>query len=378
MENLDLLEIRNQLDQIDTKLVSLFEERMRLCGEVAEYKITAGKAVYDREREKQKILSVKAQTHSEFNAQAADELFSQIMMISRRLQYQILEKYGKKSETGFIPVDSLSVSKARIVFQGVEGAYSHEAALKYFGEAADVFHVPFWEDAMMSVEEGSADYAVLPIENSSAGAVTDNYDLLVKYHNYIVGEIFLTVNHALLGLPESRIDGIKTVFSHPQALMQCSEYLNANKNWNQISAANTAGAAKKILEDQDLTQAAIASESAGRLYGLKVLKSDINHNKNNATRFIIVAKDPVYRKDAGKISICFEISHKIGTLYSILSNFIYNQVNMRMIESRPIVGKNWEYRFFVDIEGNLSDTSVKNALNGIREEAAAMRILGNY
>ena len=202
--------------------------------------------------------------------------------------------------------------------------------------------------------------------------------MLVKYNNYIVGEVLLTVNHALLGLPGAELEEIRTVYSHPQALMQSSVYLNSNRKWRQVSVVNTAVAAKKVLEDQDRTQAAVASETAGRLYGLKVLKSGINHNKNNTTRFIVLANRPIYRKGAGKVSICFELPHKSGSLYNMLGNFIFNNVNMVMIESRPIPGRNWEYRFFVDIEGSLGDAPVRNALMGIEKEAVNMRILGNY
>lgn len=141
---------------------------------------------------------------------------------------------------------------------------------------------------------------------------------------------------------------------------------------------NTAASAKKVLNDGKKNQAAVASETAGRLYGLKVLEPSINHNKNNTTRFIILSRDPIYREDASKVSISFELPHTSGSLYNMLSNFIYNHVNMRMIESRPIAGRNWEYRFFVDIEGNLGDAQIQNALKGIEEEASNMRILGNY
>ena len=232
------------------------------------------------------------------------------------------------------------------------------------------------EDAMLEVE-GRASLRFCLFENSSAGAVSDN-DLLVKHNVYIVGETELPVNHALLGLPGATLEDIHQVYSHPQALMQCSQYLNSHRQWRQISMENTAVSAKKVLEDGDVTQAAVASEIAGKLYGLKVLEPSINYNKNNATRFIILAKDPVYQKEANKISICFECAHKSGTLYNMLGNLIYNNVNMLMIESRPIPGKSWEYRFFVDVEGNLSDPAVQNALKGIAEEAATLRILGNY
>ena len=380
---MDLLEIREKLDVVDREIVRLFEERMRLCGQVAEFKIETGKPVFDAEREKQKLAAARAMAHGEFNEQAVTELFSQLMTISRRLQYRLLAENGKSPDTGFCPVEEIRTAGARIVYQGVEGAYSHEAAMKYFGQEADLFHVNTWEEAMKAVEGGTADYAVLPIENSSAGAVSDNYDLLIKYHNYIVAEVMLPVSHALLGVPGSSVEQIRTVFSHPQALMQCSEYLNSHEGWKQISVENTAVAAKKILEEGDVTQAAVASEGAGKRYGLTALETEINYNRDNVTRFIVVAKKPVYWKGAGKISLCFELPHKSGSLYNMLSNFIYNNVNMVMIQSRPIPGRNWEYRFFVDIEGNLADAAVNNALTGIRSEgianeAANLRILGNY
>lgn len=375
---MDLLAIRDQLDEIDTSIINLFEQRMQLCGDVARFKIETGKAVFDSEREHQKIQAARGLAHGSFNQKAAEEIFTQLMTISRRYQYQLLEQNGKQMEAGFRPVTSLNLKGVKVVYQGVEGAYSHAAALQYFGSDVDAFHVKTWEDAMQAVEEGRADYAVVPIENSSAGAVIDNYDLLIKHDNVIVAETFVTVNHALLGLPGTTAGDIKTVYSHPQALMQSSEFLNSHKDWKQISVENTAVAAKKIIEEQDRTQAAVASETAGRLYGLSVLHTSINHNKNNTTRFIILAKDHVYRKDAGKISICFELPHKSGSLYNMLGNFIYNGVNMVMIESRPIPGRNWEYRFFVDIEGNLGDASVQNSLKSISEEASGLWILGNY
>lgn len=378
MKNLDLQEIRGQLDTIDGQILELFEKRMQLCGDVAAFKIGTGKAVYDGEREQQKLNALMDMAEGEFNKKGVYELFSQIMTISRRLQYRLLAQNGKNLDTGFTMVDELKRNGVKIAYQGVEGSYGHGAALQYFGENAQVYHVAAMEDAMVEVEEGRADYAVLPIENSSAGAVSDNYDLLVKHNVYIVAETQLPVNHALLGLPGASLEDIRQVYSHPQALMQCSQYLNSHRKWRQVSMENTAVAAKKVLEEGDVTQAAVASEIAGRLYGLKVLEPSINHNKNNTTRFIILARTPIYRKDASKVSICFEGAHKSGSLYNMLGNLIYNGVNMLMIESRPIEGRSWEYRFFVDAEGSLSDEAIQNALTGISKEAASLRILGNY
>ena len=204
------------------------------------------------------------------------------------------------------------------------------------------------------------------------------YDLLVEFENYIVGEVVLPVEHALAGIEGASISTIQRVYSHPQALMQSSRYLDEHRDWQQIGVANTAVAAKKILEEKDVTQAAICSEHAAEIYGLKILDNKINYNDNNSTRFIVVTNQKIFLKDAKKISICFEVAHESGSLYHLLSHFIYNDLNMTKIESRPIEGRTWEYRFFVDFEGNMSEGAVKNAIRGLREESKSLKILGNY
>ncbi len=374
---MDLLELRDKIDVIDKQMVELYEQRMDICKQVAQYKIETGKKVFDRVREEEKIRKVKSYTNDEFYSRAVEELFEQIMSVSRKLQYQLLAEHGSIGRLPFMGVDSLHEEKIRVVFQGAEGAYSQAAMMKYFGNEIDSFHVDTFRDAMSAIEEGSADFAVLPIENSTAGIVSDIYDLLVEFENYIVGEQIIKIEHCLLGLPGTNIEDIKTVYSHPQSLMQSARFLN-EYNWKQISMQNNAFAAKKVVEDNDKTQAAVASAYAGEIYGLEVLKQGVNQSETNATRFIIVTNQKVFLKDAKKISICFEIPHESGSLYRLLSHFIYNNLNLCKIESRPIEGRNWEYRFFVDIEGNLADSAVKNALRGLRDEARNMKILGNY
>ena len=376
-KGLDLLELRDEIDKIDRQIVSLYESRMDICKQVAEYKIETGKKVFDRVREEEKIRKVKALTSNEFNSRAVEELFEQIMSVSRKLQYRLLAEHGSMGRLPFMGVDTLKEDKVRVVFQGAEGAYSQAAMVQYFGDSIDSFHVDTFRDAMSAIEEGSADFAVLPIENSTAGIVSDIYDLMVEFENYIVGEQIIKIEHCLLGVPGSRIEDIKTVYSHPQSLMQSARFLN-QYGWKQISMQNNAFAAKKVVEEQDKTQAAIASAYAGEIYGLEVLKRGVNQSDTNSTRFIIVTNQKVFLKDAKKISICFEIPHESGSLYHMLSHFIYNNLNLCKIESRPIEGRNWEYRFFVDFEGNLADGAVKNALRGLRDEARNMKILGNY
>lgn len=374
---MELGELRKQLDEIDARIVALYEQRMAVCGEVAEYKIESGKPVFDKKREEEKLEAVKALTENEDNRRGVEELFEQLMSMSRKLQYRKLSEHGSLGKLPFIGVDKLEVEGARVVFQGSEGAYSQAAMLRFFGEQVNNFHVDSFKEAMSAIEEGSADFAVLPIENSTAGIVNEIYDLLVEYENYIVGEQIIKIEHCLIAAPGTRKEDIKRVYSHPQSLMQCARYLQ-NYDWQQISMKNNAFAAQKIAQDQDRSQAAIAGAHAAQAYGLTVLEKGINQSDTNSTRFIVVTNQRIFKKDAGKVSICFEVPHRSGSLYHMLSHFIYNGLNLSKIESRPIEGRNWEYRFFVDFEGNLADSAVKNALRGLREETRSMKILGNY
>lgn len=374
---MDLLQLREKIDEIDAQIVSLYEQRMEVSSQVAHYKINTGSKVFDKQREKEKLEKVRAMTHNEFNAYGIQELFEQIMSMSRKLQYQLLAENGSTGRLPFIGVERLDTQAARVVFQGAEGAYSQAAMLRYFGDEVSSFHVETFRDAMTAIEEGSADFAVLPIENSTAGIVSEIYDLLVEFENYIVGEQIIQIEHCLLAVPGTKKEDIKRVYSHPQSLMQSARYLN-DYNWQQISMQNNAFAAKKVAEEQDGTQAAVAGEHAGRIYGLEVLEKGINQSDTNSTRFIIVTNQKIYQKDADKISICFEVPHRSGSLYHMLSHFIYNNLNLTRIESRPIEDRNWEYRFFVDFQGSLEDSAVKNALRGLREEARNMKVLGNY
>lgn len=373
-----LEELRNQLDEIDNRMAELYQMRMDVCQQVGEYKVKAGRKVYDRQREKDKLADVASKVQGEFNKKGIKELYSQLMSMSRKLQYQRLVEAGALGRLPFIQIHSLDKENARVVFQGTEGAYGQAAMNQFFGEDVNCFHVRTFRDAMEAIEEGSADFAVLPIENSSAGSVNEMYDLLDEFENYIVAETILPVVHTLSGLPGTRLSEIKRVYSKAEALMQTTRFLDDHSDWQRISVVNTAIAAKKVLEDQDKAQAAVCSTYAAKIHGLEVLVDEINDEADNSTRFIVVTNQKIFLKDASKISIEFELPHESGSLYNILSHFIYNDLNMTKIASRPIKGRPWEYCFFVDFEGNLEDPAVKNAIRGLREEATNLKILGNY
>lgn len=376
METLE--ELRVRLDEIDDQIVNLYEQRMEICAHVGEYKIQTGKKVLDRQREKEKLENVAGKASNPFNKKGVTELYEQIMSMSRKLQYEQLVKAGALGRLPFIQVDSLDADQARVVFPGTEGAYSEAAMKRYFGENCNSFYVRTFREAMEAIEDGAADFAVLPIENSTAGAVDEMYDLLVEFENYIVGETVIPIRHTLSGLPGASLKDVKTVYSKGVALMQATHFLDAHSSWQRINVANTAIAAEKVLKDEDKSQAAVCSAYAAKIHGLTVLADNINDNEHNSTRFIVVTNQKIFLKHASKISICLEVSHESGSLYRVLSHFIYNDLNMTKIESRPIEGRDWEYRFFIDFEGNMADGAVKNAIRGLREECRNLRILGNY
>lgn len=376
MESLEVL--REKLDSIDDQIAALYEQRMNVCGQVGEYKVKAGRKVFDRQREKEKLADVASKVSGDFNKKGIQELYQQLMSMSRKLQYRQLVEAGALGRLPFIQINDLDKQNARVVFQGTEGAYGQAAMRQFFGENVNSFHVRTFREAMESIEEGAADYAVLPIENSTAGPVIEMYDLLDEFENYIVAETILPVVHTLSGLPGAKLTDIKRVYSKTEALMQTSRFLDEHSDWQRISVVNTAIAAKKVLEENDISQAAVCSSYAAKVHGLSVLVDGINDDDDNSTRFIVVTNQKVFLKDASKISIRFELPHQSGSLYGILSHFIYNDLNMTKIESRPIKGRPWEYCFFVDFEGNLEDPAVKNAIRGLREESQTLKILGNY
>lgn len=277
----------------------------------------------------------------------------------------------------FICKEFMDKDIKKVIYQGVEGAYSHIVTKRIFPHIKGE-NVATFEDAVNGVIEERASYCIVPIENSSAGIVADTYDLLLKKSVVIVAEYDLHISHCLLGVKGANISDIKRVYSHPQALMQCSSYLREHPDWSQISLLNTAVSAKKVREEGDNKSAAIASELSAKIYGLDVLDSGINRNSNNTTRFVVLSKEKIFSKNSKKLSLIFELPHKKGMLYNILSIVALNGLNLVKIESRPIPEKTFEYRFFIDIEGNLNSSNMSNVLKILEKKVTFLKILGNY
>lgn len=373
----DLQKSRDEIDRIDKEIVRLFEHRMEVAKDVAEFKISTGKKVFDKKRENEKLESLRNLASNDFNRHGIHELFIQIMSMSRKLQYGLIG--AAESSSGFLMQQKLDIDhQTKVACFGMKGSHTEQAMSEYFGQEVDGCHYDTFKDIMQAVKEGTAEYGVLPIENTSTGGIADIYDLLDEYDNYIVGEQIIQISQALLGLKGAKIENLTKVYSHPQGLMQCSKFLDQYEKIKRVECSSTSESALKIVEENKITHGAIAGKRAAECYGLEVLNEAINFNASNSTRFIIITNKKVFLENSNKISICFELPHESGSLYNMLSNLIYNNINMTQIESRPIVGKSFEYRFFVDIEGNLKEPGVRNALLGIKEEATEFKVLGNF
>lgn len=373
---MDLNVTRTKIDGIDEKLVSLFEQRMELTKEVAEYKIATGKPVFDKEREEEKIRTLTGMTEDEFCKRAIKGLFTEIMSISRKYQYQKVKSSGKIPE--FCQISRNDLLGKKVACFGEHGSFSEQAMEEYFGKVEESFNERTFRGVMDTVEKGEADYGVLPIENSSTGSITDVYDLLNDYDICIIGEHILKVEQALLGMEEARISRLRTVYSHPQGLLQCQRFLEEHPKIKGVSYDSTAASARKVFEENDVTQGAIASRHMAELYGLKVLECPINDNQTNSTRFIIISKKKVYLSHANKVIVCFELPHESGTLHSMLSHVIFSGLNMTKIASRPLPDRQWEYRFIIEFEGNLNDEVVRQAIRGMAAESIHFKMMGNF
>ncbi|MDO5145968.1 MAG: bifunctional chorismate mutase/prephenate dehydratase [Eubacteriales bacterium] len=374
----DVNQVREDIREVDYQIAELFEKRMKYAAELAQAKKEVGAPIYDKNREDEKLADITKNRSNPFIVKGLEEVFIQMMSISRKYQYHLVHQRDRYIENYFTEVPELErFPDTRVVYAGVPGSFTGMACEKFFGKDVDHYGVAKFKEVALALNDGDADYGVLPIENSSAGDVTGVYNILLENDVCIVGEVFVKVDHCLLGCPGSKIEEIHTVYSHPQGLMQCAPYLE-KMGAEQISVENTAIAAEMIARKGDKKEAAIASRRAAELYGLDILEESINFDDANVTRFVILSKKRQYTETAGKISISFSLVHESGTLYNILSHFLYNDLNLSHIESVPLPDKQWEYRFYIDITGNLHDPAVRNALQGVRTEVADFKILGNY
>ncbi len=370
----DLSEIRVEIDNIDRELLDLFRRRMDCAKEVAAYKQANHIPVLNAAREHE-ILDRIELDGGEYGAYAR-LLYTNIMELSRSLQHKLLGSGKEMREMIQNASSALERGNVRVAYQGIEGANSHEATLRLFPKAK-LTHYATFADVFDAVSSGEVTYGVLPVENSTAGSVSAVYDLILQHRFYIVGALDLPIDHYLCGLKQSELDDIEIVWSHPQALSQCADYIDRN-GYEQRSCANTAIAARDVAHEKRLNVAAICSKGAADEYGLKVLDSHLQSNSGNTTRFIVISKELIIPDGANKVSLCFSLPHVQGSLYTLLCRFNSLGLNLTKIESRPIPGKDFEYLFYLDFSGNVHSDSVTELLSQLREEMPEFSFLGNY
>jgi len=361
----DLKDLRKQINNIDRNLVKLFETRMKIVENVADYKYENNLNIYDGDREEAVLKQNMSYVKSEKLKDKLERLFVEVMETSKVHQKEwIKEKYRNRNIT--------------IGFQGVPGSFSEKALNSHFGNQLKRLNVLTFEDLFRALDAGSVDYIVVPIENSSTGAIGEVYDLQKKYPCFIVGEEYIAIEHHLLGVKGSTIDDIEEVYSHPQGFGQCKDFLEQYTDWKTIPYYNTAKSAAYVSMQKNISYAAIGSREAGELYGLEVLKEGIHSNKLNTTRFAVFSKNCEINEDSNKISINFNIRHEPGQLFDVVKCLAERNINMLKIESRPIPENPWEYTFFLDLEGSIEEVRIKNALDLIKSNCEGYTLLGNY
>ncbi len=375
---MNIKDLRNEIDSIDSQLTALFAKRMETAAKIAEYKQENNLPVFNREREREVLNSVTANVPSDFEVYTKT-LYQTIFDLSRSYQRRLIRPQSELSKmieevTAKTPCER--PSRAVVACQGVEGAYSQFACDKMFAYPSIMYFSDF-EEVFKAVNSGLCRYGILPVENSTAGSVNKVYDLMNKHKFYITHSLKLFVRHSILAPEGVKLEDIKEVFSHEQAINQCSEYL-ASLGVKITVCANTAAAAKMVAGSGRRDCAAIGSKDCAELYGLKALKSGIQNTDNNYTRFICISKNPEIYPGANKTSIMMVLPHKPGSLYNVISKFAALGLNMTKLESRPIPGSNFEFMFYFDIDASVYSPNLKALMTELEEDAEQFIYLGSY
>ena len=370
MDHLDLDELRSQINEIDEQILSLFTKRMQTCYKVAEYKIANDMPVFQMDREHQIIERVRSEVPSDM-ADPAEVLFTNMMDISKCKQFQQFFSDAEPFESS--PLD-LTGSR-RVAVPGTVGSYSHVAANKFLPESEPEFYDSFGE-VFAAVESGKAEFGVVPIVNSTAGTVSQTYELMRRHDFKICACTKVSVDHCLAIKPDTDLADVKRVYSHEQALMQCSKYL-AQHGWSAHPYENTALAADFVKESAE-PYAAICSEQCANHFGLKIIDHGIANAECNFTKFILISKKQLLAPDADIISVSLTVPHQTSALYRLLTKFSVSGLNLTMIESRPIANTDFDVLFYLDFQGSVNSPDVVKLIRELETELGYFKLLGNY
>ncbi|PPD58238.1 prephenate dehydratase [Dehalogenimonas etheniformans] len=351
---MSLDELRRRIDQLDENIVKMLAERLSIAESIGHEKAAGSTPPIDPGRER-KVLdhAISIASAGGMTSDEITEIYRSVIKLARQRQ------------------------EVSVAFQGEAGAYSEAAALDYFGSRSVATACESLEDVFKKVENGNVQFGMIPIENSVEGSISRSYDLMLESDLMVAGEINLRVNHCLIGNPGSTLDGIKRVYSHPQALGQTGHFLR-QLHFELIPTSDTAGSVKLLKEKGIMNGAAVASERAAAIYGMKILARDIMDNPNNFTRFFALGGHDAPPSGDDKTSVVFAVKHKPGALYDFLRILAERKINLTKIESRPTRKKAWEYNFYLDFEGHRQDEKILFALPSLEEHTLFFKILGSY
>ena len=378
---MELSEIRKEIDAVDEEMTKLFVRRMACADQVAAAKRGTGKPVLDPGREREILAKVAERVGPALESEGK-LLFSTLLSVSRGRQRAQLADDGMFAKTmaeAMSATPAIFPSKANVACPGAEGGYSQQAAVA-FVKFPSLFYFRDFESVFTAVEEGMCEYGVLPIENSTAGSVTQVYDLMAKHDFKIAKALKLRIRHVLLAPKGVKLADVKEIASHPQALAQCAEFLKAHQGVRTVPASNTAAAAAELAKSGRKDAAVIASRECAELYGLDILADDISDTTSNFTRFICISRKTEIYPDANKFSLMMSLSHRPGSLADILIRFGAVGVNLTKLESRPVPGSDFEFRFIFDIEASPHDVRVVKLFSSLASdpEVEHFTFLGAY
>ena len=376
---MELSDYRKKLDEIDEEMLRLFSERMNIAAQIASWKQENSLPVLDARREKEKLQRIEEMSNPEL-ADYSFTLFSMLMELSRSRQNRILHRESpetKAIEAALRDTPQLFPEKAVVACQGVEGAYSGIACEKLFARPS-IFYFSSFDAVFTAVEKGLCRYGVIPVENSTAGTVNAVYDLMVKHDFRIVRSVRIKVDHNLLVRPGTKEEDIREIYSHGQAISQCAAFLQRFPNAKIIPCENTAVAAKMVAESEEPGVAALSSRNCAKLYGLEILMSSVQDSDNNYTRFICISKKLEIYPGADHTSLMMVIRDEPGTLHHVLARFYVLGINMHKLESRPIPGRNWEYRFYFDLDTSVYSPKFIQLMGELGDICEEYEYLGSY
>ena len=376
---MELKDLRIELDHIDREMVSLFERRMRVCEDVARYKLERGLPVLDASRERQKLQSVADQLPEDLKEYGVS-LYDLLMELSRSSQTRLMghgNDLPAAIERAIQNTEPLFPPSAMVACQGVEGAYSQQAAEKLFRRPTVMYFSNF-EGVFAAIEQGLCRYGVIPLENSTAGSVNMVYDLMMRHNFRIVRSVRVKIDHNLLAKPGVKLEDIREVYSHEQAIGQCSAFLQAHPEIKVVRCANTAEAAQFVSQSERRDVAALSSRACAGLYGLANLVPACQNQGNNYTRFICIGRELEIFPGADRTSLMLVLPHRPGSLYKLLSRFYALGINLNKLESRPLPDRDFEFMFYFDLDTSVYSPQFLQLMGELDTVCESFTYLGSY